>query len=363
MMALAPVASAGTPDDAAAVWQGFDQEWDTRNHRWNRIGSRVSSDYDALSGQLEIERVATAASGLAGDTAVTTTQYEAVAANRVWFQGGSTSFVVAGPEHTPIRAELSLSVPAKAMVIGGGQGGERLRKANIEPATILLNGFDFVAYTQSKKPERFSVWLDDLVYDSVNDEFDFVLGYDIQMGCDSDECRTDPNQVDYDLTVEWLIVAGEGGALEVHDGTADHSHSWDKNTEPMPTLLTDRVDGRAGMPSGVLGLRGLSLDLSQQEQWMLSWHNRVQPATYDVASGDYDFDYHAFFKGWKNGMLIGAKKTEGRAEWEQDVVLLQFADGQSQGSKSEDQTITWPGCNALATSPLAETTLSDTVQF
>ncbi len=354
--------------DTTVVWRGFRHVW-SYNHRVSRVGSWVDTrSCNATGCSYAVGH--SGATGSGADRASFRDAYTELSARGVGFESGTVEFDVrgterlSGPRSQVVEGSRLVSVPANGTLAGSGEH------------VALINGFDLVA---EGVPMKF-VSLDvHATTPRVEDgRIRFRVNYRTLLDCDSVECPgwfgKRPSDVDYTLRVQYLLVGGPRGLLNVAPaGSVSESYDWDrcKDNPPLPTLwfstqdrhdrgvdqtpnsvfpgnhmncensegreldhgnyVTNRtVPTQRGYGVSVPGIRGFSLDLDEEIHY--TQYDTVVGGSNDRSAGGYDLRTLTFLKEWsarpgQNDDAWGEYGHRGSATVSVDPVVIQVETG------------------------------------
>ncbi len=338
--------SVGTVSDNAVVWGGFSQVWGY-NHRVNSLGDHVGPLVCDDGGCAAVVTHA-AASGAGSDTASWASRYTSVVAPGVSFLGGSTLLAIDAEE-----AEGELIAFSTEVILPEAPVGEELH--------ALLNGFDLQATGDADKLEHFALAIGEPEVEA--DHVRVPIDVAIELDCDSVECDL-PFQADtsvhYELLVSWLLVAGDTATLAVTPVTERADYAWrntwiDDEIQLRDMTRSTSVQGREGLGSGILGVRGFAVDLDD-EHHMAEWATIVEPGRYEPSTGTLAFDATIAFKQWNAGTWWNpvSYTSPGAGAIDLDLALVQLRDACTR-SGEVGGTITWVADNGPASSAAVDT--------
>lgn len=324
------------PNDSAVLWRGFDQKWTTANHRLNRLGDFIAN-VDCGPTSCKADLVHAAASGLAGDTARYITYYSQIAAKGVGFQSGLTRIRLSGSEGKQINVEKNVSVTPDSNMKDRGE------------YVVVLNGFDLCATESADKLKYLYVAVTKGSYNLDRNKIEFKVIAKLTANCRSIECPPAKDDVDYEMRVHYVIIAGEETSFHTASQKFGRHYNWDKKDEIHLRDLIERhtIQGAAGYPSAALAFRWLEVSLDT-DHWVFEWTTYIRPIQYSE-SGKSEFDLGLMFKQWTTGMRFGAQKREGSATMQARVILLQFKEARVKHDKYSG-SIRWPGTEGGAPS-------------
>lgn len=400
-------------NDTAVLWRGFRHAW-SYNHRFNRFGSWVDmKNCDGSSCEYEVGH--SAASGTGEDVAATRDAYTELSAKGVAFHQDSITLELngsekrAGPIDQSFSENRTVTVPFQADT----------ELENRDEYVALLNGMDVVSQGSAAKLIDFELNVSEVRTTSGGLEFD--VEKNVKFDCDSFECDglfgKGIQDIDYEIEVQYLVVAGDEGRFNVvrpdeltssqdweacdnngigpknSDGyphtVVDNgfpgNHMWCENMPRQPLdggiipggsdlhhgnyWRTDRIHGKeapssagnqpveSGYSVGAVGISGLSLNMPHESHFVQ--YDSVVGGSYDAAKGEYDVRALPFFKEWSSrpGMYTGARYSygfEGSAEVSIQPVLLQIRDGCKRSFVSGG-SVHWGGSDEVPTTPDAVT--------
>ena len=315
--------------NGAVIWRGFEEQWGY-NHRLNRMGDFVKfSDQNASEFNADVTHAA--ASGSGSDTATFRSYFTEISSPDVGFQSGSTNFEVTGKEDETISMAIPVSVPAEMAVKNRGI------------YQVILNGFDMCAKSDAKKPVFFHLGVGDVKYDNTTNKINLQVFLNLRVDCKSVECKPLDKNVDYNMTVNYLVLAGDNGKFASTSGAFDTAYSWDDKHEIFFKPKQESIAGVGGaFPFAALGLSAIQVDLHGTDQWMVEWNSAVRPAEYNPQTGKQNFDLDLFFKQWNalTSLKLVSFTKPGAADWSANVVLFQFKDARIVHKENVD-SIPW----------------------
>lgn len=308
--------------DAAYLWRGFQHVWDY-NHRINRLGDFLSMSCDALG--CSGTATHTADTGTGPDDASYYSNFTELQSNYAAFQPGYRIIRISTTEGNFLNGTLSVSVPARSNMQNRGR------------YVVLLNGFDLDAVGEAKKLDHFRIKLSSLTY--VNGNLEFDIDWGLKVDCDSVEC-TGSSAVDYDLTVKFLMIAGDSAEFRYKNADLQNTYSWDTNNEIFYSdeEMVRAIVGNIRHPSepeyaaGTVGLRGFRINLDDDHH-TLALAVRLRDISYNPSGdGRVDFTADVFFKNWADGMVwthspasnFAYREAGSTTNMEAYVTMLQF---------------------------------------
>jgi hypothetical protein len=167
------------------VWQGFTHSW-TYNHRMNRLGDYIEQSGTSINTAISAHAAAT---GLGKDSAYFSTSYAIAAAPELNFYAGKTTFHFNGIEGREYESKKIIEYHP----INGLQENEVY--------TAVLNGFDIISIRDADKLQRFSVSIDDPVYDSTKNLLTVIIHTTFSANCRSLECPMLSDSLNYIVDV------------------------------------------------------------------------------------------------------------------------------------------------------------------
>lgn len=381
----------GGANDTAVVWRGFRHAW-SYNHRFNRIGSWVEMrNCDGSSCTYDVAH--SGASGTGEDTAAVRDAYTELSARNVSFYADSETIQLRGqkeddPYDDSATVRLDLSQHPEL------QGHDEY--------AAVLNGFDLVSTGESAKPKQLTLEVKQPTVS--NGELTFDLEYTVQLGCSSVECDRigfGNQDIEYDLTLQYLVVGGNDSALNTEVGTAmsaDPRWARCKNNgpasnDPWPdpansfpgdhmycegtggeeihhenyrrtgTISGDAAGSVSSYETGAVGVQRLHLDVDDEAHMVQ--YDSVVGGGYDREDGSYDVRALPFFKEWSTrpGMYMDAKFAlghEGGATVSVTPLLLQLRNACKRSFVSGGE-LHWEGGGKSATN--SDAVLDETHSF
>lgn len=336
-------------EDATVLWRGFQHRW-TYNHRLNRLGSRVDNP-NCQAGNCATQVINTAASGTGADKADFTTYISTLAANGVRFKTGSVTLRFSGKEGEESAAEKAISLVADSGFI------------NRQEYIVVLNGFDLVSEQKADKLLKLSVGASEGYYDGSDRSLHFDIYGTLNMVCNSPECECFKNTYAYQLTVNYLLIAGDSLAFLARKANLHRKYFWDKRSELQENAPKQlfKGDSTRKYAVGIPALQSFTIELDVPH-WFLEWHTCLEPYQYNPQNGTYAITTDFFFKQWRKNMKRysysrkysrWSKRKSGVAILSTRVVLLQFKEACVRNLEYRG-TIKWGGKNQTAVRKEAE---------
>jgi len=330
------------PTPKLVLWQGFHHRWEY-NHRINRLGDYIRDVAACTTGRETCRPTLghSAASGTGPDIAHFTTYYAKLESPRVKFLTGEQTIQINGAE----RENISTNTLVSVAVPPGTPTGPNQRYV------VVLNGFDLLAKADADKLQLFDLRVTDGDYDGNTNRINFRILFSLQANCgrvsrpgvdthlgDGVECEGSDEEVHYQLTVYFAIIAGTSQDLKVTLASYEKTYKWNKEEEiflqsERHTLLPDRrADEPAFPPAAVMAIKRLRVELDRDHH-LLEWDGAIRAKGYDRSTGEYSFDLDRLFKNWTDGMAgthpplsVGAYRLFGSARLTQEMALVQLSD-------------------------------------
>ncbi len=366
------------------VWQGFSHHWGY-NHRVNRLGSWVETPALGWSGPISppqernsISRgrnhspvaekeirpavVHAAASGSGSDEAQFNIYYREVRAEGISSFAGKETLHFSGEEFQQfhLEKEVEFTIPRRPI-------------RNVE---VLLNGFDLRPVDSAKADKfiQFSISIEEVRIaevdypepDTAPRKVVFTVAADLKMACSSPECEFFNPELNYLLDVYWVALLGD---FKLTQGQDSDFQIWDKYALDSPLVVGQQHRTETNYPDEVIGIKGFSLDLHDQEHHFSDlvfkvWKARHFPPFYKVKSelyfGQWNPGMYQAFREYYTGRIpFPARwvtlKDEGSCELSLDYAILKFA-RETGKCHSQEGTIQWftqPGEQARPGGPAA----------
>ena len=326
-----PVATGDDYDDAVILWRGFRHTWETRNHKFKRLGSYVE-DLECGDTPCEGTLIHGAACGLCGadgeDSADYRTYYSEVAVNGVNIQTGYTTFTVSGN-----KRELTQHVQS---VQKSALSASRDRRKY----QVVLNGFNLCANGNSMKPVNLRVGVDEAYYDPATDKINFLVEAWMEVDCETGcgllgDCDCGDDTFSYDLRVSYAIFAGDD-ELYVTREDFSRSYSWEKADIVELSTIAGSITGstKSYYTDATLAITKIMFDLQNDEgtildndeaHWYIQWIAAARTEGYDISTGTMDVEVDLHFKA-HDGYQFGSYRNAGSAFVQAQLALLQFRD-------------------------------------
>lgn len=315
-------------EDHAFLWRGFTHEWDTRNHRIDRLGSWMTMNCDSTGCDGEAHH--SASTGTAVDDADFITAYTELSTSAAAIKTGLIQFSVPGTDGQLSSDIRHITVTAPVDM----QNRDRYR--------AFLNGFHLERLSgESKKLDRLKILLTNLEY--VNGNLEFDIEWALKMDCPfltSPEC-VGSNDWDYRLQVRFFLIAGDVGEIAFSHSNPQHDYDWDGDLFGGGTEVTlgqvqmsDTITSTATATfnHGTVGIRGFQLNLDD-DYHMYATAVRVKSIVYSATQSDVSYNADAFFAQWQDEMTgLGAFRVSGEArEMELWTTLIQLSDAEING--------------------------------
>ncbi|MDX2002372.1 MAG: hypothetical protein SFW35_08060 [Chitinophagales bacterium] len=331
---------------SCVLWRGFQQSWGY-NHRLNRIGDYVDN-YPIENNCLNVDLVHTAATGLGMDTCHIQSYFTYLQASNISTVAGEASFKLEGFKGVPIKVseEVRIVVPP-----------------DFDPNTVVqvfINGFDIYSTSPAQKLQALSLKVSEALFLPDSRELAFTLSAEATLDCRSLECPKFNPVVDYQLHVNYLLVAGK--ELLATEKRYTQAFLWDKKTELEPEPENDTIQGVGNQQyqAAVVGFQEFVL-LLDNEHWMLDWRSFLDPVEYSAATGQYILQRNLLFKQWAEKMRkssekkyesVFAERRPGAAVFSGKLLMLQVKQGCTQNDTMEG-SIRWMGKNLTPDQPRA----------
>ncbi len=291
----AAIAQTNPVEDHAFLWRGFTHEWDTRNHRIDRLGSWMSMNCDDTGCDGDANH--SASTGTAVDDADFVTAFTELSTPVAGMKTGLIQYSISGIDGQLSSGTRHVTVTAPANM----QNRDRYR--------AFLNGFHLERLSgESKKLDRLKILLTNLNY--VNGSLEFDIEWALKMDCRflvSPEC-IGSNVWDYRLQVRFFLMAGDVGEVAFSNSNPQHDYVWDGG--PFATQVT-RGDVQmsdviastavATFNHGTVGIRGFNLNLDTDHH-MYETAVRVKSIVYDAVQSSVSYNADAFFAQWQEEM-------------------------------------------------------------
>ncbi|MCP4438036.1 MAG: hypothetical protein GY810_03755 [Aureispira sp.] len=323
-------------NNQAVVWRGFEHSW-TYNHRINRLGNYITQNNNKLTS------CHASASGLGADSTTFTSHYSFVKSPNVAFQAGKKDIKLYGKEKHLITKIIEIAVPAK----------EGLK--NKDEYITLLNGFDLRAVDRADKIQLLRLSVENAEYAPAVNEIRFYLRVTLVVNCQSFECSRFNQKTTYNLSIHYLIAAGDTEYLTERPKMLTKDYPWGKKDEHHHTsdkrYIIGKKDGE--YQNALLGIKSMALTLDDAH-WTVEYHNNITPLDYNKETGRLDFAADLFFKEWQQGMkTMSAKpqhskfssKKKGWCVLDVGISLLQFKEAEIV-HKKHGGSMFWEGFNA-----------------
>lgn len=302
------------PYNKAMIWRGFTHKW-TYNHRCNRIGDYVMYN----NGQPQA--VHTSATGLGADSTYFKSYYTYIETADVAFKEGKISVRIENKEKQLTEGSVLVNIPAD----------EWMRdKGNYES---LINGFDLRSDEAADKIQLMRLSIEDPSYLPDTKELQFTVHFSLVLNCQSVECSSTDNKVNYNLDVYYLLMGLEEYNTNTTEKFFTRSYSWDKKIDVNERPEEKIIDGTA-MPIfnyATVGVKAFSVVLNEAH-WLLQFNNSFTPIQYNPKTGDMNLSVDLLFKEWQEGMKGNvvmpkqskfAEKRKGWVVLDSDALLLQ----------------------------------------
>ncbi len=323
------------PYNKAMIWRGFTHKW-TYNHRCNRIGDYV------VYNDGKPQSVHVSATGLGQDSTYFKSYYTYIETPDVAFKEGKISVKIENKEKQLTEGSVLVSIPAD----------EWMRdKGNYES---LINGFDLRSDEAADKIQLMRLSIEDPNYLPNTKELQFTVHFNLVLDCQSVECPSSDNKVNYTLDVYYLLMGLEEYNTNSTEKFFTRSYSWDKKADVNERPEEKMIDGIA-MPIfnyATVGIKAFSVVLNKAH-WLLQFNNSFTPIKYDPQTGDMKLSVDLLFKEWQEGMkgnLVMPKQSkfaEKRKGWvvmDSDALLLQMKEAEINYMKRHGRMF-WRGYN------------------
>ncbi len=325
-------------EDIAVIWQGFEHAW-TYNHRLNRLGDYIDqSEFDGYPHR--VKHFHTGATGLGKDIASFQSYYSVVKAKGIGVQSGAVEFKLTGKENKLVTDKITVEIKAEKGL------------QNKDNVTALFNGFDFISEDGADKLKMFKVDFSDPIYDPTSQKLQFDIQVSVILNCASLECHRFKQKFDYDLSIHYLLIAGNNQSFHAQEKTFFKTYEWDKKEPVAYKLIDQQAQGFANFPIATLGFKSFTLEMDS-EHWLVDWHTSLHPQSYDARKGKLFYSLDLLFRQWKRdmkrlspfkGQSRFSKKKDGWIYFGGSVVMLQFKNGCLE-QKARLGTIEWDGMN------------------
>lgn len=323
-------------NNQAVIWRGFEHSW-TYNHRINRLGNYITQNAN------EVISCHTSASGLGADSTTFTSHYSFVQSPNVSFQAGKVDIKLYGKEKHLITKTIEIAVPAK----------EGLK--NKEQYITMLNGFDLRAVDRADKIQLLRLSVENAEYAPAINEIRFYLRVTLVVNCQSFECSRFDQKTTYNLSVHYLIAAGDTKDLVSTPKMITKDYPWGRKNEYHHVSDKQYIIGKKEehYNNALLGIKSMALTLDDAH-WTVEYHNNITPLIYNKETGRLNFASDLFFKEWQQGMkTMSAKpqhskfssKKKGWCVLDVGITMLQFKEAEIVHQK-HGGSMFWEGFNA-----------------
>ncbi len=321
-------------EDHAFLWRGFTHEWDTRNHRIDRLGSWMTMNCDTTGCDGEANH--SASTGSQPDDGEFITAYTEISTTAAAIRTGLIQFSIAGTDGQLSSGTRHAVVTAPTNM----QNRDRYR--------AFLNGFHLERLAgESKKLDRLKILLTNLEYVNGNLEFDieWALKMDCPLALLLNEC-IGSDDWDYRLGVRFFLMAGDVGEVAFSHSNPQHNYTWDGGPWATEVTLGDvqmsdtiASTALASFDHGTVGIRGFNLNLDDAHK-MYGTAVRVKSINYDSVQSDVSYNADAFFAQWQESMVgpfdpltfqVGGEGTT----MELWTALIQLSDAEIKGNWAE----------------------------
>lgn len=252
--------------DVALFWRGFKHKWVKKVHRTGKIGNWLrTEDKNAFPKDVFINHVAQA--GTSSDDAEFSTVYDVVQATHTRFVPGKVVIPISMKERVNFHFKEHVSI----------QATESNKLHDKTKFTAIINGFNLKLKNGSQAKKLGHLDIDMANFEKSLQHIEFDISGNVMMSCASTECDLDepvfkPNNVDYDLVIYYLLVAGEDEwANFIEHDQLVHSYDYDSRKGEVDEKLGS-INGRSlsarlenGYQASALGIKRFSFDVSKSK--------------------------------------------------------------------------------------------------
>ncbi len=323
-------------EDVGVIWMGFEHEW-TYNHRLNRIGDYIEQpEFEGYDHP--VKHYHTGATGVGWDDALFSSYYNVVKSNTVGFQSGAVDIKLENREgqRATVRRKLSISLQPN------------LQKK--DQIVALLNGFDLVAVDGADKLKMLSIDVADPIYNIDKSKIELNIEIGFVANCGSLECHRFNQKYNYEIKVQYLLVAGNREQFFGTEKSFIKNYEWDKRDNFEDGMVNQIVNGFPDFPTATIGFKSIMINMDR-DHWLVDWHTAIHPQFYNEKTGNFEFALDLFLKQWKKKSLSPfkfasrfSKRKEGWAYLDGSVELLQFKDACLE-TKARLGALSWKGKN------------------
>lgn len=345
MLLFGGIAQGGFTQDHFAVWQGFSNYW-TYNHRVNRLGDYIGQVSYPANEQATL--VHTAATGLGKDSVYFSSYYASIQSDKIVHFSGKSVFTLKGDEGAVkiIRKKINLH-PDSCL-------------QQKEVYAVLLNGFDLISDSDADKLETFAVSLEDPVYDKTRNELSFMLQVTFQADCSTPECSLLNQEVDYRLSIYYLIIGGMQKDVSCTEMGYERKIKWDTKTEAPKIPLEKSVSISPGFENGFFAYKSFVLQVNKERHY-LGYENAITGSGINPINQTAFCNMQLHFSNWKarmrkspasGGQAFFAFSQAGEAVIKGTLQLVQFNGTVSH--HQQDGALFWEGKNHSPDSDAAQ---------
>lgn len=322
--------------DVGVVWMGFEHTW-TYNHRLNRLGDYIEQpEYEGFDHP--IKQIHTGATGVGWDEALFTSFYTTIKSKEVGFQAGNVTLRLQDKEGKEAIASSKITIPLQ----------QNLQQK--DQIVAVLNGFDLVANRRADKLKKISIEVSDPIYNQAKTTATFDVKIKFIANCGSLECNRFIQKVDYNIKVQYLLIAGNNDKFFGTEKPFRKNYEWDKKDPFEDGTVNFSVVGQPNFNKATMGFKSIIVNMDR-DHWLVDWHTAIHPQFYNSNTGVYDFAMDLMLKQWKKKIDSPfkfqskfSKRKDGWAYVNGSVVLLQFKDACVQ-RQSRFGTLSWKGMN------------------
>jgi hypothetical protein len=309
-------------DQTTLLWRGFQHKW-SYNHRLQRL-----ADY-ARTTSCDSQRCYTqmlhgGASGAQPDRMRFRSYATLVSANGVRFYTGKLTRILEGRQGEDLKFSQELTLPCSDSL-----------PARQDRYTVVLNGFEVLALDKPRQIKQLNVGVTDGYYEPQDSAVRFEVSGGAHFDCTLLDCGLVPKTVRYQLTVHYLVIAGDDG-YGVRKAVLPRRYFWDNRLEYRASVANIPLQGDTSRAYqlAVPAFKRLSLTLDRAQNFV-EWNWALPDLKYDPKSHRAQVYLDCLFKQWSEGMKDEAAyrkharfagKKPGLADFQLELALLQFTD-------------------------------------